>query len=330
MSFESDLIDIVKCYFSAEGISYEDKGDASAFATRYFEMRCRRVVPKPRVVHLSDEMHSSLGKLASETDENIKEKALTAWRAVFRIRNLFVNGCPVVSYLSKKVTDSRTTDGLLWDYGMHHFHLSGEQLDKSGFVERSDYLLFAIVAEECTYFVDIRKHHDPENLLWVRQDLMKIVDSNWPELTQAHALQGVKGDLLTDNEKKELRRKNINHAPELAGRAISPLGRGMTLDGSNILGRLWGDKLVHEIEKHKSYFDSQPTELNDELRARGVDTSDGMKFRLVLLDSLKISREDIQSLQADNCFSSDLSQMGFAIVESQTRVPIAVSLDNQS
>ena len=32
MDFETDLIDIVKRYFAAEGIYYEDQGDAADFA----------------------------------------------------------------------------------------------------------------------------------------------------------------------------------------------------------------------------------------------------------------------------------------------------------
>lgn len=334
MNFKTDLIDIVKYYFSAEGICYENKGDANEFAARYFEMRCRRIVTRPRVVHFSDEIQNSLGKLARETDENIKEKALNAWRAVFRIRNLFENGCPVVSYLSKSVTDSRIPakipDGLLWDYGMHHFHLSNEQLDKSGFVDRSDYLLFAIVTEEHTYFVDIRKHRDPEKLQWVRQDLLKIVHSNWPDLIASSVLQGVQGDTITDIQKKELRSKKINHVPDIEGHAIMPLGGGMNLAGNSSLGISWGDKLVHEIERHQSYFDRQPVELKTVLQAKGINTSGGMKFQLVLLDSLELSPEVISSLQSDNCLSRDLSQMGFVIVESQTRMPIKVSLENQS
>ena len=328
MSFEADLIYIVKCYFSAEGIFHEDEGDASDFAAQYFEMRIRRIDPKPRVVHFSDEIHDSLGKLARETDQETKEKALKAWRAVFRIRHLLADGRTVVPYLSRKVNDSTTKDGLLWDFGMHHFHLS-EQLGESEFVERSDYLLFAIVAEEDAYFVDVREHQDPENLLWVRQDLLKIVHSNWPDLTYSHVLRGAKGSLLTDNEKQELRRKNVIHVPDLGGLAIIPLGGGTVSDGSSFLGRLWGDKVVHEIERHKLYLYNQLAELKAALQVKGIDTSDEMKFQLVPLDSMELSPEVVVSLQADNCLSRDLSQMGFAIVESKTRLPIAVSLENQ-
>ena len=225
VDFKSDLIEIVKRYFTTEGISFENTGDASDFAARYCEMRIRRIVPKPRCVHFSSEIHNSLGKLARETNVDKREGALEARRTVCYLRHLFVSGERVTQHLSKNVNDSSSQDGLLWDFGMHHFHLS-RKLEKSGFVERSDYLLFAIVADTEVFFVDVRRHEDPEKLGWVRQDLLKIVFVNWPELTDALVLHGVSGDTLTDKEKKELRRKNINHVPNIGTQPVAPLGGG--------------------------------------------------------------------------------------------------------
>ena len=146
---------------------------------------------------------------------------------------------------------------------MHHLHLS-RKLDESGFAERLDYLLFSIVGDEEVFFVDVRKYHDPEKLLWVRQDLLNIVHSNWPGLTYTRALHGVIGSTITDVEKRELRRKNANHIPGLGGHAIAPLGGGTMSDGSSAWCRAWGNKLLHEVEQHESYFYSlysQPAEL---------------------------------------------------------------------
>ena len=78
---------------------------------------------------------------------------------------------------------------------------------------------------------------------------------------------------------------------------------------------------MHEIERHKLYLYNQLAELKAALQVKGIDTSDEMKFQLVPLDSMELSPEVVVSLQADNCLSRDLSQMGFAIVESKTRLP---------
>ena len=54
-----------------------------------------------------------------------------------------------------------------------------------------------------------------------------------------------------------------------------------------------------------------------------------MEFELVLLDDLNLSDELMDLLRKDQCLSRDLCQMGFAIVEATTRLPIAVSLEEQ-
>ena len=211
---------------------------------------------------------------------------------------------------------------------MHHFHLS-RKLDKSGFVERSDYLLFAVVADTEVFFVDVRMHRDPEDLLWVRQDLLNIVHSNWPELTDARVLHGVSGNTLKDEEKRELRRKNINHIPNLGEQAVAPLGWGTNSAGGSTFCRVWGDKLLHEIEQHEKYFYRQPSELRAELEGKGIELPGDMEFQLVLLDSLNPPAELVESLREDHCLSRDLCRMGFAIVEATRRLPIVVSLVDQ-
>ena len=181
--------------------------------SRYLEMRIRRIESVPRKVHFSEEIHDSLGSLSRETAPKGPEKALEAWGAVFYLWHLFESGDTVMPFLSKEVnnTEPKKPDGLLWDYAMHHLHLSCED-DGDGFVKRSDWLLFAIVADRDVFFVDVRKHKDPERqgFEWVRQDLLDIVHNNWPELTESRLLHGVTGSKVSNAEKLAIRRKNAN------------------------------------------------------------------------------------------------------------------------
>ena len=329
MTFKSDLTCIIKREFDEASIIYDKNLDACTLAARYFEMLCRRIVPIPRRVHFSEEIHDSLGKLRRKADVEHQAQAGDAWGAVFLIRSLLAEGENVTRYLSKNVNYLKFGDGLLWDYGIHHLHLSKE-VEESGFVKRSDYLLFAIVTQEDAYFVDIRLHPKPGDLGWVRQDLLEIVHSNWPELVETKVLRGVRGTTLTDEEKQELRRKNCNHVAQLGDYAIAPIGGGTMADGSSSLCRLWASNLMHEIERHQQYFDSQPAELQSRLKAMGVEISGRMNFELVQFDSLNISGEIVDSLTEEECLSRELSKMGFAIVEATTRSPIVVSLIDQS
>ena len=330
MDFRADLVNIVKQQFDGHSIRYKSDGDAGYFASGCYEMLIRRIEPTPRRVHFSDELHGSLGKLARETNAEQREKALEAWRTVFFIRHLLVKGQNVTRFLSEKAAQNLTfSDGLLWDFGMYHFHLN-RKLDasESGFVERSDYLLFAVITQEDAFFVDVRLHRDPEHLGWVRQDLLRIVHSNWPELTESKVLRGVEGDVLTDREIKALRKKNLNHVVQLGNNAIAPIGGGMTPAGSSLLCQLWGSKLLHEIKQHQCYFDTQPVELRARLEAMGAEIAERMEFELVLLDSLNPPAEFVSSLQGERCLSKDLCRMGFAVVEATTRFPIVVLLED--
>ena len=328
MSFKSDLVDIVKQKFDKTGICYDDNMDVCGLAACYFEMLNRRIVPIPREVLFSEEIHDSLGKLTRETEVKQREKATEAWGAVFFIRYLLTEGKNLNGFLSRKIdsaTGERSRDGLLWDFGMHHFHLSKKVEASSGFVKRSDYLLFAIITQEHAYFVDVRPHRDPQNLGWVRQELLEIVHLNWPELIESKVLRGVKGTVLTDEQKKELRRKNTNHAAELGGNAVAPLGGGTMGDGSSLACRWMAQKLLHEISCHQDRFDTQPSDLRSALEDKGLGKAGEMEFELVLLDGLNPSDELIDSLREDQCLSRDLCQMGFAVVERTTRLPIVLS-----
>ena len=205
------------------------------------------------------------------------------------------------------------------------------RLDDSGtFVERSDYLLFAIIADDAAYFVDVRRHHDPVGLGWVRQELLRIVHSNWPALVEGHELLGVTGDRLTDEEKQRLRKRNLNHISEFGGRAIGPIGWGVMANGSSAWCRMWGLKLIHEIKRNERYFGGQPPEIRNALMEGGAKVAGRMDFRLVRLDSLNPSTELLEALRAERCLSKDLCGMGFVIVEATTRAPVVVSVEDSS
>ena len=328
MNFRSDLADIIKRHLDEHDICYEKNLDVSSLAARYFEMCNRMVARIPRTVHFSSKIHDTLGSLRRAADTAQQEAAADAWGAVFLIRHLFEAGENVNRFLSARIdsaTGKRSRDGLLWDFGMHHFHLSKE-VEQSGFIKRADYLLFAIVAQKDAYFVDVRPHPRPGDLGWVRQDLLYIVQSNWPQLVKANVLPGVQGTrtVLTDEEKQELRRKNVNYIAQIGDNAIAPLGGGTMADGSSALCMMWALKLLDEIKWHQRVFDAQHEEFRSELSAQEKEQADRMEFKLVLAASLNLSPEDITSLTADECLSRNLYRMGFAVVETTTASPIII------
>ncbi len=330
MNFRADLEQIIKEQFDSNDICYEANMDVDHLAARYLEILNRWIVPSPRNVVFSEEIYDSLGRLARETEATKREKALDAWRAVFLIRFLLEEGKNVNGFLSKEIKfakGGKSKDRLLWDFGMHHFHLC-TQYESPGFIERSDYLLYATITQEDAFFVDVRPHPKRGDLIeWVRQDPLRIVHSNWPELIEPYVLRGQTGDVLTDEEKRNLREKNVNHVSELGGKAVFSIGGGMASDGSSSACRMWADRLLHEIDQHQRYFDEYQREVRSQLEASGTKIAGELDFQLVLLEGLNPPAVLIDSLREDRCLSRDLCRMGFVIVETITRRPVIVSIE---
>ena len=322
MDFKSDLTSIVESYFSKNRIRYETQGCASDLAALYFEMRMRRIDSKPRSVFFSEQIHSSLGGLTHETAPEQRGKALQAWRAAFELFHIFRSGGDVKPYLSKGIEDSNSNDPMLWDWGIHHFHLN-RKVDKTGFIERSDYLLFALIYDDAALFIDVRKHHHPEGLEWVRQDLWEIVHSNWPQAMYSHEFHGVIGDVISDKEKKVLRGKKkrpiCNHVMELHGHAFAPFGGGLTRSGRSTLCRGKADKIVWDLERHEKVLCGCNQELRAAFKASSMNLSGEVVLRLALVEDIGPTVKAMESLQEDDCLSRDLCQMGFVVVEAESR-----------
>lgn len=329
MDFEADLAEIIVSQFDEFGISYDSGSDLGRLIVAYLEMLHRTIPAVRRQVRFSEEIHGSLGRLAA-TDADAageRDRKKDAWRAVFFLRECFTEGKNVNGFLSKRIvnaTGPKSKDGLLWDFGMHHLHLSMEAT-ASGFVDRSDYLLFAIVRDDTAYFVDVRPHHDPHGLLWVRQDLLRIVQSNWPDLIKPNILKGIlPGMPLSDEERKALRKRNMVCGMEMDGTVAVPLGGGTTLDGSSLMCITGAQQLLHQVRSHQELFESHRLEIASSLKEHGIDISGTPRLRMALLDSLELDTSVVESLKADNCYSSNLCRMGFVVVEQETRTPVTM------
>lgn len=315
MNLRSDLHHAICSEFDRQEISYPEDASLAGLASRLFEMVIRRIEPVPRQVHLSNEIHDSLGRLSRNMDEGASE----AWTTVFYLRALFDCGKTVLPHLSRGVrdTDPKKPDGLLWDYGMHHLHLR-RNVNIDGFVERSDWLLFAIVAGQDVYFVDVRPHAAPDRLQWVHQDLLRIVHRNWPELTESCSLGSVMGTEVTDTQKFELRRKNVNVVHALDGRVIAPLGYGTAADGHSVLCRFLADKLLRELEHQQQLLENSRNELPAVFVDHGMPEDVDVDFKLVCRSELNVSDEKCAEMWSVRGFSGDLWRIGFAIVETNT------------
>lgn len=157
----------------------------------FFNFKKRFIEPKPRAIKKSKEFSCPIGY----------EVALA------EIENKIIAGANLVPYLSKQIKDANYSNGILNDWNIHHLHLSC-RIGKDGFVQRSDYQIFAFFTEDVCYLLQIYPHNKPN--LYSTQEMIKIIDNNWPKLIEKNKINGNLSVSITDAEYAKLRKANIS------------------------------------------------------------------------------------------------------------------------
>ena len=313
MDLISDLKDSIRTVLEQWNFIYDKKSeDPHILATQYFYALSRMIVPVPRSVRLSVEISDSLRKLSGR------------WtRRVNVIRRHFEEGQSVRKFLSETAQNTFHNDSLFNDYGIHHFHLEG-RMDKRKphLIARSDYLLFALVVESAVYFVDVGRH--PRNTVaddfgWARQQLLHIINANWPSLLKPFEMPGIEGAVITDEQKKELRRKNTNLAAQVGDITILPPGGGVTAAGTNLRCHFLASKLLHEVERCQAYLVNQPDEIREALSQQGKSVAGNMIFKLSHINLTPVIKEMNSQLYAPH---GNLGGSGFIMIETSTNTAV--------
>ena len=91
------------------------------------------------------------------------------------------------AYLSDQIRKTEKADDLLNDWNIYHFHLT-RRFREDGFAKRSDYQIFAWVTADCIYMIQIYPHREAH--LYTKKELLKIIETNWPELLKPHHIKG--------------------------------------------------------------------------------------------------------------------------------------------
>ena len=293
MNFERDLTEGTIRYFGEHGIRF-DRGrsaDVSYLLERYYRARTKLIVRRPRSVHYSTEVQAKLDSLA------VTHRAVVA-----AIRERFEQGGDLAQFLSRKASRADARDGMLSDFGLHHFHLESA-LDPNGeHVKRSDWLLLAYVQPDDAYFVDVIAHpdsNDTDDCGWSDEGYLHIIDANWPQLLEPHVLRGENGDSLSDVERKELRRKNVNVVTLIGDKAIAPPGGGMTASGATATHVLMAMKLRRQIEHIQEVVDTHWPECRRALEEAGLQVDDDAELRLILVDECNLPVALRRSMSGD-------------------------------
>lgn len=242
--FVANADEIARSLIKGFGLTHSGKVEhLSHPLTRWLDFRLRIIDPRPRRVHLSDCFPKVLDAATN--------KALRSMVDAIE-RGDDINRFQSKGLLYSDSSGSRRADrtDLLWgDWGMHHLHVADYLPNhSSGFVPRSDYLLFVMVFRNDVICIDVRAHAEgPE--LFSDQELVRIVARNWPDVMKPFELKGVlpTGVTLTSDERKQLRRSGVATPLEIDGKVYMGLGFGITTASIPLRVTLAKDRVMRSI-----------------------------------------------------------------------------------
>ena len=314
--FVSDLVDEIERYFCEHGIRYTRSEPASPvdLLERYLYSVVKMIDALPRRVHCSAEFETTLETLGRQYVTPIET-----------IRGRLESGGDLSEFLSKRASDAKFNDGLLSDFGVHHFHLGARPHPRSRRVERTDVLLFVHVQLCDAYFLDVRKHpnrRDSADFGWSDVDILNIIDSNWPEVLKPYIVPGVDGSSLTDEQRKELRRKNVNVVTQVGDKTIAPPGGGLLANGANLACKVQAMKLLSQIEHVEQVIENCWDDCRLGLQRAGID-ADAARLQLVRVADTNLPNTGLGSL------AGELSWSGWAIADATSGTLIDWSFDDE-
>ena len=230
--FECDIQNIAKSF-----IGFFDKKineNINDFVLNWIEYVIRLIPPKEREVHFS---------------KGFWERApRECWKQIHSLADKFEYGQDVNPYLSKTVQNAlhgKRTDMLWTDWEICHFHLSEKIPEGSYFSDRSDYLLFAIVGDYFTCFLDARHH--PKGAEFADPELYKYICESWPKLV--NDLKGITPDKdWTKEEIYGFRQRGLNICYSYNGQ-VKALGGLTTPSGKSVRSIILKDRITFELDE---------------------------------------------------------------------------------
>jgi len=255
VSFWEDFVALMRAQLAVCGLT--PPADGIDVVAQYLNLERRRVAPRARLVSVA----RGLVPTALIAD---------AYRELLR---KLEHGEDVTPHLSRSVLrDADYHDGLLDDWGMHHFHL-GTSLEADGMVARTNELVFAIIRPNDAYVAGIHLHGQ-----WAVHALIDAVQENWPELLRPLAL--CPGPRLSPPEHARARRSNLHVVTVLAnGMPVLGAGGGITSSGHSLAVSVRTMRIREEVDELERRFNTMVPEIQTHLE-RSVDACTP-RFRLM-------------------------------------------------
>jgi hypothetical protein len=263
-NFKADLISMARQHLTEQWGPVATQFPDEQAVIIFFDSLRRRPAVRPRKVWLADDFCCPPDQQGGWN--NLREKVS--------------NGADIAPHLSTRHESVTYLDGLLNEWGVHHFHL-GTKLHgnpkHSYYVERTGPLLFAMVREDDFYAINIYQHNAFE-----RPIIIESIHRNWPQAIRKYRVNGICGEMLTEEQRKHVRRVNCGTLTTVSdGTVYMPIGGGVCSSGEGLEAVLRARRLLGEVKRLQCALEDRVASFIPELRTCGYTGAPEINAKLV-------------------------------------------------
>jgi hypothetical protein len=274
MDFLEDLEKIILKKAGNIGIRMDYK-EVNDLLRKYINVKSKLVEERPRKVYYSSELQSKLPEASYFDDLKIIEKK-------------FEDGEDINPHLSTRVLKPNNQDGLLNDWRIRHLHISNTKWKPTDkFYKRSDYLLMFIEGKDFACFLDVRPHSesrtkDLNKCLWVRNELLEILQDNWEELLEPYELKEMKtAEKYTNEEFLQLREAGVFMFTIIRDKVYQPPGGGTTTASTGASQSNQAIVILNKICEKFREIKENPDKYKELMQKDSITPPKELNFKLI-------------------------------------------------
>lgn len=269
MDFHNDWANTLKQQLEARGYTLDPGLSADDVCVQFYGLFQRLIDSRPRKVEMSKEFTCPA------------EHELGMRLLIEKIKQ----GLDLTPHLSSRQEDLDYTDPLLNDWSIYHLHL-GTTLDSRGMINRTGPILFALFTDDTAYFINVYEHgRRAGRQPWSAQDMIRIIDENWPHITEPFKLKGVKPERTVTDEEYAMLRKAGVQVISVAGMAMGPMGGGVTSARTSVSVRLMCDDVLRQMRELEKWVRGHIDEIVQNIRQTSDYGGEQFNFTLTQTDT---------------------------------------------
>ena len=227
----------------------------------FFDSLRRRPVIRERTLWIAD-------------DFQCPQEVEQGWK---QLQQKITAGDDLRPHLSRRHRHHDTLDGLLNEWGVHHLHLGTMLPPGDPFIERTGPILFARITATDFYAINIYSHG-----AWEDTTVLESLHRNWPESIRRYRIRGIQGEPLTETQRRNLRKGNLQTATAPSdGTVYMAISGGVASSGTSAQAVMRADMLWSDADLLQKAVQGQFDRFLPHLHAGGYTEETVVNARLV-------------------------------------------------